>query len=522
MKKTLYTLKICIIIILLSYTPQINAQHTFSIVAVDPVTGEMGSAGATCLDIDDLGGEEGALVINDIILGIGVINTQAAWHPANQAAARVRMEAGDNPQEILDWLFANDPAPGNNQSRQYGIVDLIGGSGGTPRSVGFTGTQNGGVANHIVGPNYAIQGNILISQDVLDDMETEFLNATGTLADRLMASLQGAKRIGAQTSCTNNQTSSKSAFLRVAKVEDLFSNYGHLTVDLNVSKTDFAEDPIDVLQDTYDFYLNNPGFECNTTVNTFPFQESFESGLGFWEQNDLDLSAIGNTDFDWTRNSGGTTTTATGPEAANDGDFYLYTEATGANQGFPTKRAVLNSPCLDFTGLTEAYLSFDYHMFGANTGNLAVRVNSGNGWKTIWLLDGAQGNNWNTTTIDLSAYVGQTIQIRMDSTTGLGQRSDIAIDAISIQDEIVLAIEDQELNTITLYPNPSLDHITITSQNTPINSIIVYDINGKEISQKTFNNTINATVNVSNLNAALYFAKVITQTGTIIQPFIKK
>ena len=33
-----------------------HAQHTFSIVAVDPVTGEIGSAGATCLDIDDLNG----------------------------------------------------------------------------------------------------------------------------------------------------------------------------------------------------------------------------------------------------------------------------------------------------------------------------------------------------------------------------------------------------------------------------------------------------------------------------------
>ncbi|GAA0722263.1 hypothetical protein GCM10009430_24500 [Aquimarina litoralis] len=432
MKKTTNSLRVLLVCILAAYNIQTQAQHTFSIVAVDPVTGEMGSAGATCLDIDDLSGEEGAVVINDIILGIGVINTQAAWSPVNQAAARDRMEAGDSPQAILNWLFANDPASGSNQSRQYGIVDLIGGSGGTPRSAGFTGTQNGAVANHIVGPNYAIQGNILISQDVLDDMETGFLNANGTLADKLMAALQGAKRIGAQSNCASNQTSSKSAFLRVAKVDDLYSNYGHVTVDLNVSKTNFAEDPIDVLQTTYDFYLANPGFTCSNTISTFPYEESFENGLGLWQQNDLDLSHIGNTDFDWTRRSGSTPTTSSGPQTANDGNFYLYTEASGTNVGFPTKRAVLNSPCMDFSGLSTAFLTFDYHMFGANTGNLTVRVNDGNGWKTIWLLEGNQGNNWNSTTLDLSTYVGNTIQIRMDSTTGLGPRSDVAIDNLRI------------------------------------------------------------------------------------------
>ena len=243
--KTIFSL-----LFLLSFSTY--AQHTFSIVAADPVTGEIGSAGATCLDIDDLNGEEGALVISDIILGIGGIHTQSFFTFQIQAIARTRMEAGDSPQEILDWLMVNDS---QHQTRQYGIVDLIGGPGGTPRALGFTGSNNGSIANHIVGPNYAIQGNILISQDVLDDMETGFLNTTGTLADKLMAAMQGAKRIGAQTSCTSNQTSSKSAFLRVAKVEDLFTNYGHLTVDLNVSKTAFAEDPIDVLQSTFDFYL---------------------------------------------------------------------------------------------------------------------------------------------------------------------------------------------------------------------------------------------------------------------------
>ena len=513
------TLKMTFTALLFMVAHVVLAQHTFSIVAVDPATGEIGSAGATCLDIDDLGGEEGALVISDIILGIGAINTQAFWHPINQQAARDRMEAGDSPDEILDWLFNNDPAPGSNQDRQYGVVDLPGGVGGTPRSAAFTGTLNSSVANHITGPNYAIQGNILISQEVLDDMETGFLNTTGTLADKLMAAMQGAKRIGADSRCTGNQTSSKSAFLRVAKVEDAFTNYGHLTVDLNVSKTAVAEDPIDVLQTTYDFYLNNPGTDCADTV-TIPYTESFETDLGLWTQNDMDLSHVGNTDFDWTRNSGPTPTNNTGPGAATDGSFYLYTEASGTNVGFPTKRAVLNSPCFDLSTVTDAYFSFDYHMFGNNVGNLAVRVNDGSGWKTVWLLDEAQGDQWNSHTIDFSAYAGQTIQIRMDSTTGLGERSDVAIDNI-IFETAILSVHDLLLESISVYPNPATDFVQIVSPQATVKYVEVFDITGKSISKTQFSENSDTKIDLAQLSTNIYFLKITTNKGKVIKRVVK-
>lgn len=509
-----------LLMFIISITNLSIAQHTFSIVAVDSDTGEIGSAGATCLDIDDLNGEEGALVISDIILGTGVINTQALWNPINQLAARERMEAGDSPEEIIDWLIANDPAPGSSTQRQYGIVDLVGGINGTSRAAGFTGSNNISVANHIIGSNYAIQGNILISQDVLDDMETEFLNASGSLADKLMAAMQGAKRIGAQSNCAGNQTSSKSAFLRVAKVEDLYSNYGHLTVDLNVSKTDFAEDPIDVLQTTYEFYLNNPGIVCTTTVNAYPYEESFESDLGLWEQNDFDLSHVGNTDFDWVRNSGNTPTSNTGPDSADDGDFYLYTESSGANVGFPTKRAVLNSPCFDLSSINDTpSLSFDYHMTGASLGNLAVRVNNGSGWTTIWLNSEDQGNSWKQETISLEDYAGQTIQIRMDGTTGLGQFSDIAIDNISVFEEN-LSLNEQTLGRIKIYPNPFQDVVKIKLPTNETSKTLIYNLNGKIISE-SHQHSENYKLDVSSLSSGIYFLKISTENRTIVKRIIK-
>lgn len=227
-----------------------SAQHTFSIVAIDPTTGQIGSAGATCLDSIQLGGEEGALPISDIILGKGAIHTQSAWSPTNQEAARIRMQDhNETPQQVIDWLVANDPAPGNASSRQYNIVALDG------TSAAFTGDTSFDQKGHRIGTNYAIAGNILISTEVLDDMENAFLNTTGDLATKLMAVMQAAKRPGADARCLSEGVSSRSAFIRVAQPSDTDSSYGNLWLDLNISYTPTGVDPIDELQTAFDAFF---------------------------------------------------------------------------------------------------------------------------------------------------------------------------------------------------------------------------------------------------------------------------
>lgn len=237
------------------------AQHTFSIVAVDPATGEIGSAGATCLAFED-----GALAISDIILNTGAIHTQSAYLPANQNSARDRMEAGDSPQEIIDFLVAND-AQDDPSARQYNIVDL---NAGNPRSAAFTGPNCFAEFIHITGPNYAIAGNILISEDVVTDMETAFVTTTGTLADKLMAAMQGAKRPGADARCLSDGVSSLSAFLRVADPSDTSSDYGDLSLDLNVWVTGTVFEPIDALQSEYDNFLGTTENEVIQNFTIFP------------------------------------------------------------------------------------------------------------------------------------------------------------------------------------------------------------------------------------------------------------
>lgn len=214
------------------------AQDTFSIVAVDPLTGQVGSAGASCI--------AGSIILSDVHPGVGAIHTQSFWNAANQNYARSLMNQGYSPQQIIDSLVAND-AQGNPTIRQYGIADLVGGG----RSAAYTGVNCFDYKNHILGPTYAIQGNILLGQQVLDSMETRFLNTPGILADRLMAALQGAKIPGADTRCLSAGTSSISAFIRVAQPQD---TTGTLYLHLNVNSVAFGVEPIDSLQVLYDIW----------------------------------------------------------------------------------------------------------------------------------------------------------------------------------------------------------------------------------------------------------------------------
>lgn len=230
---------------LLYFSLNITAQDTFSIVAIDSITGEVGSAGASCVDMSNFPGYEDDF-LGELFPGIGAVNTQAWYNEINQANARNRMNLGDTPEEIIQWLVDNDV---NNQPqlRQYGIVAMVNGS---PKSAGHTGTSTDDYKNHVIGPNYCIQGNILLGQEVLDGMEQNFLNAEGDLACKLMAALQGANMVGADSRCASNGTSSLFAFLKVAQADDIFGDPSFL-VSVRTAE-DAGIEPIDSLQILFD------------------------------------------------------------------------------------------------------------------------------------------------------------------------------------------------------------------------------------------------------------------------------
>lgn len=216
-------------------------QDTFSIVALDTLTGEVGSAGASCVDMDNFPAYPDDF-LGELFPALGAINTQAWYLSANQANARDRMNEGYTPEEIIQWLIDND-VQGQPEKRQYGIVAFVDDS---TQAAGHTGIQTDDYKNHVLGKTYAIQGNILLGQEILDSMESRFLSAPGDLACKLMAALQGANVVGADTRCASNGTSSLFAFVKVAQPDDLFGSPSFL-VSVRTSANAGIE-PIDSLQ----------------------------------------------------------------------------------------------------------------------------------------------------------------------------------------------------------------------------------------------------------------------------------
>ncbi len=212
-----------------------SAQATFSIVAVDTLTGAVGGAGASCIG--------NSFIIDDVVESLGAVHTQAFWIQANKDNAHDRLLEGLTPDSIIGWMVNND-VQGTPTFRQYLAVTLAGGGA----SAAYTGFDNNEFKGHRTGPGYAIAGNILNGLDVLDDMETQFLLTSGPLEEKLMAALQGAKRVGADLRCTNDGKSAISSFIRVFHPGDGPTPF----LFLQVPSTTGSTDPIDVLQDMFD------------------------------------------------------------------------------------------------------------------------------------------------------------------------------------------------------------------------------------------------------------------------------
>jgi uncharacterized Ntn-hydrolase superfamily protein len=153
---------------------------TFSIVARDPATGDVGIAIASK-----------ALAVGAIApfarANVGAISTQALPNVTYGPDALARLAAGETPESILAALTAADAMAAH---RQAGIVDAEG------RSATWTGASCMEWAGGRVGPGVAVQGNILTGPDVVDAMLAAFEAETGTFPRRLIAALRAGDQAG--------------------------------------------------------------------------------------------------------------------------------------------------------------------------------------------------------------------------------------------------------------------------------------------------------------------------------------
>ena len=182
-------------------------------------------------------------------------------------------------------------------------------------------------------------------------------------------------------------------------------------------------------------------FNFTTLCATYqaPYYESFEAnGLDCWT---ITNTSTGFSSYNWLQNSGFTPTSwSTGPNGANTGTEYMYTESSSGSTGDTT---LFESPNIELTGVTNTQLSFAYHMYGANIDTLYIQVNDGTGFITVDTINGPQqtGNTdaWLIKKVDLSAYDGAaSIQVGFLAVRGAGGAGDISIDDIRVTEACVM------------------------------------------------------------------------------------
>jgi len=155
--------------------------HTYSIVAIDKATGEMGVA------VQSHWFATGTLVTWGEA-GVGVVATQSFVNPAFGPDGLALMRENKDVDQVLQALLAEDEG---KEFRQLGLLNAAG------NAASFTGTQCIDFAGHVVGDGYAVQANLMASDKVWPAMAEAFENSAGqTLAKRLMIALEAAQAAG--------------------------------------------------------------------------------------------------------------------------------------------------------------------------------------------------------------------------------------------------------------------------------------------------------------------------------------
>ncbi|HEY3252190.1 MAG TPA: DUF1028 domain-containing protein [Ignavibacteria bacterium] len=153
---------------------------TYSIVARDSVTGEMGVA------VQSHWFNVGAIV-GWGEAGVGVVATQSFVNPSFGLRGIELLKQGKSPQQVVDDLVASDEG---RDFRQLAVLDATG------RTASYTGSKCIYGAGNIAGNNYSVQANLMLNDKVWGAMEKTFKETTGPLAERMISALEAAQEVG--------------------------------------------------------------------------------------------------------------------------------------------------------------------------------------------------------------------------------------------------------------------------------------------------------------------------------------
>jgi uncharacterized Ntn-hydrolase superfamily protein len=153
---------------------------TYSIVARDPKTGELGVA------VQSHYFQVGPIV-PWALPAVGAVATQSRAEPRYGSLGIELMASGYSAERALEALIAADDQP---EIRQVGMVDAGG------QAAAHTGTKCTPEAGHRTGDGYSVQANLMLRDTVWDAMAVAFEAATGPLAERMLTALVAAEAEG--------------------------------------------------------------------------------------------------------------------------------------------------------------------------------------------------------------------------------------------------------------------------------------------------------------------------------------
>lgn len=154
--------------------------HTYSIVAVDSATGEIGAA------VQSHWFSVGSIV-TWAEAGVGAVATQSFVNVSFGPRGLELLKDGKTPQQALDLLLSEDEA---REFRQVALIDAEG------NTAAFTGSKCIPEAGHTHKKYFSVQANLMLKNTVWHAMETAFLNTEAPLAERLVAALEAAQAEG--------------------------------------------------------------------------------------------------------------------------------------------------------------------------------------------------------------------------------------------------------------------------------------------------------------------------------------
>lgn len=221
--------------------------HTFSIIAIDPGTGESGVAVTTrrpCV----------GNAVPWVRPGVGAVATQGGTRIEYGDDLLDLLEQGVAPQAALGRVVAADEG---RERRQVAVIDMQGRTAQWTGSGQYGAEERGDWVAERTGPTFAVQGNSLVSTEVVDRVAESFRASEGSrrhLADRLIEALQAGQRLGGD----GRHGDSQSAAVLVADPRPGMSRRPDgVTVDINVCE---HAEPVAEVRRIYDAVSETLGF----------------------------------------------------------------------------------------------------------------------------------------------------------------------------------------------------------------------------------------------------------------------